>query len=61
MWIPKDYILVDILSGLPHLVGMFLAVWIVSQVLPNSLLAMYPNEVHILGCNLCSEICRKGP
>ena len=40
MWIPREHILVNILSGMPHLVGMILAVWIVSQVLSNLLLAM---------------------
>lgn len=38
MWIPKDHILVDILEGLPHICGMLLAVWIVSQVQSNLLL-----------------------
>ena len=43
MWIPRDHILVNILSGMPHLVGMILAVWIVSQVLSN---------IYYLLCNL---------
>ena len=42
MWIRRDYILVDILAGLPLVVGMFLAVWIVIQVLSNLLLSMQP-------------------
>ena len=40
MWIRRDIILVDILAGLPFVVGMFLAVWIVTQVLSKLLLSM---------------------